>query len=157
MDALKSSTPELRLALQQLNAAMDAINSADEANDVQKLVSANKDYEIALRQVYSQLKLNQQAENNALKEASFEKAKEGALLRLKGLFNENSQAARIFGSELDRIQRELNECGDTKGLTRINREITNLGREIKNAGVNTQTFGDRFKKQWQQYSSYLSV
>ena len=157
VDALKSSTPELRLALQQLNAAMDAINSADEANDVQKLVSANKDYEIALRQVYSQLKLNQQAENNAIKETSFEKAKEGALLRLKGLFNENSQAARIFGSELDRIQRELNECGDTKGLTRINREITNLGREIKNAGVNTQTFGDRFKKQWQQYSSYLSV
>ena len=75
VDALKSSTPELRLALQQLNAAMDAINSADEANDVQKLVSANKDYEIALRQVYSQLKLNQQAENNALKETSFERRK----------------------------------------------------------------------------------
>ena len=157
VNALKSSTPELQLALRQLDAAMDAINSADKANDVQRLVVANKDYEVALKQVYSQLKLNQQTENNAIKEASFEKAKEGALLRLKGLFNENSQAAKIFGSELDRIQRELNECGDTKGLARINREITNLGREIKNSGAQTQTFGQRLRKQFQQYTSYLSV
>ena len=157
VDALKNSTPELQVALQRLDVAMKAVNSADEANDVQRLVLANKDYETALRQVYSQLKLHQQIENNAGKEASFEAAKEGALLRLRGLFSDNSEAAKRFGSELDRIQRELNECGDTKGLTRLNREITNLGREIKNADVKTQTFSQRFKKQWQQYTSYFSV
>lgn len=157
VNALKNSTPELQMALKQLDLAMDAVNSANEANDIQKLVLANKDYEIALKQVYSQLKMNQQAEREAIQNASFESAKEGALLRLKGLFSENSQAAKMFGSRLDEIQRELNECGDTRGLTEINRQITNLSREIKNADVQTQTFGQRLKKQWQQYSSYLSV
>ena len=79
------------------------------------------------------------------------------ILRLRSLFSENSEAAKKFGADLDKIQKELNECGDTKGLTKINREITNLGREIKNADVKTQTFSQRFKKQWQQYTSYLSV
>ncbi len=157
VNKLKNSTPALQVALQRLNAAMEAVNAADEANDVQKLVSANKEYEAALKQVNSQLKLNQQIEDNLKKDASFEAAKEGALLRLKGLFGENSQAAKKFSAELDRIQKELNECGDTKGLTKINREITNLGRQIKESGAQTQTFGQRFKKQWQQYTSYFSV
>lgn len=157
VNALKNSTPELQMALKQLDIAMDAVNSANEANDMQRLVLANKDYELALKQVYSQLKMNQQAERAISQNASFEAAKEGALLRLKSLFSENSEAAKLFGSRLNEIQRELNECGDTRGLTEINRKITNLNREIKNADIQTQTFGQRFKKQWQQYSSYLSV
>lgn len=157
VDKLKNEVPELQVALKRLDSAMKAVNSANEANDIQRLVTANKEYEAALRQVHSQLKLYQQVENDATKSASFEKAKEGALLRLKGLFSENSEAAKKFGSRLDEIQRELNECGDTKGLTKINREIANLGREIKNADVKTQTFSQRFKKQWQQYTSYFSV
>ena len=157
VSALKQASPDLQEALRRLDTAMDAVSAADKAEDFQRLKVANEAYEKALKQVYSQLKLNQQAENNELKKASFEAAKEGALLRLKGLFSENSQAARRFGSELDRIQKELNECGDSKGLTRINREITNLSRDIKNANVLTQTFGERFKKQWSQYTSYFSV
>lgn len=157
VEALKNSSPELENALKQLDAAMEAVNSADEVDDVQKLVLANKDYETALRQVYSQLKLHQQIERDASKDASFEAAKEGALLRLKSLFSENSEAAKIFGERLNQIQRELDKCGDAKGLAKINREIANLGKEIKNADVKTQTFSQRFKKQWQQYTSYFSV
>ena len=157
IDKLKKSTPQLKDAMDKLRASMANMQSADEANDIQKLKLAYQDYLTALKQVDSQLKLLQQDKDEAAKNASFEAAKAGALLRLKGLFNENSQAAKIFGSELDRIQKELQECGDTKGLTRINQEITNLSREIKNADVQTQTFGQRFKKQWQQYTSYFSV
>lgn len=157
VDKLKQSTPELQDAMSRLNATMDAMDSANKANDIQRLKLAYQDYLTALKQVDSQLKMLQQDEDKAAKNASFEAAKEGALLRLKGLFSENSEAARRFGGDLDRIQRELNECGDTKGLAKINREITNLGREIKNADVKTQTFGQRFKKQWQQYTSYFSV
>lgn len=157
VDKLKKSTPELQGAMSRLNATMDAMDSANQVGDIQKLKAAYDNYKVALKQVDSQLELHRQAEDNASKAASFDKAKEGALLRLKGLFSENSEAAKRFGSDLDRIQRELAECSDVKGLTRINREITNLGREIKSAGVQTQTFGQRFKKQLQQYTSYFSV
>lgn len=157
IDELKKDVPDLQNAMNQLNAAMNAMNTADEANDIQRLKLAYQDYLTALKQVDSQLKLYKQAEDNANKTASFKKAKEGALLRLKGLFSENSEAARRFGARLNEIQKELAECGDTKGLTKINREITNLSREIQNANVKTQTFADRFKKQWQQYTSYFSV
>ena len=157
VDKLKKVAPELQIVMNQLNAAMTAMNTADEANDIEKLKIAYQNYLTALKQVDSQLKMHQQAEDNAAKKASFDAAKEGALLRLKGLFSENSEAAKKFGVQLDNIQRELAECGDTKGLTKINRDITNLGREIKKASVQTQTFSERFKKQWQQYTSYFSV
>lgn len=157
IDRLKTPADNLRNAMNQLNAAMDAMSTADEVGDIQKLKLAYQDYLTALKQVDSQLKLNQQTEDNLKKDASFEAAKQGALLRLKGLFSDNSQAAKIFSERLNQIQRELQECGDTKGLTKINRDIANLNRDIKNANVNTQTFAQRFKKQWQQYTSYFSV
>lgn len=157
IDKLKMVAPQLQSAMDKLKVAMNDMRSADGANDIQRLKTAYNDYENALKQVNSQLKLHQQIENNTAKDASFEAAKAGALLRLKGLFSENSEAAKKFGSRLNEIQRELDECGDTRGLTEINRKITNLSREIKNADVQTQTFGQRLKKQWQQYSSYLSI
>lgn len=154
---LKDSTPQLQTALKQLKVSLETMNAANEEDDIQRLRSAYKEYEIALQQVNSQLKLNQQAEREVDKNASFKSAKAGALLRLKSLFSDNSEAAKKFGAELNNIQRELDECGDTSGLTRINQKITNLSREIKSANVQTQTFSERFKKQWQQYTSYLSV
>lgn len=157
VDKLKKSTPELRDAMKQLNTAMNSMSTADEVNDVQRLKLAYQDYLDALKKVDSQLKLNQQAEREVSKNASFEAAKEGALLRLKGLFNENSEAAKLFGARLNEIQRELDECGDTSGLTEINRKIRNLNTEIKNAGVQTETFGQKLKRQWEQYKAYISI
>ena len=157
INKLKMVAPQLQSAMDKLKVAMNDMKSADKVDDIQKLKTAYNDYKNALKQVNSQLKLQQQIENNAAKDASFEAAKQGALLRLKGLFNENSEAAKKFGSKLNEIQRELDECGDTRGLTEINRKIRNLSTEIKNAGVQTETFGQKFKRQWEQYKTYFSV
>lgn len=156
-DKFKESSTSLQEALRLLDNAMEDINSADEIGDAKALVDANEKYENALKQVISQLKLLEQAEKDAFNEQSLTVAKENALLRLKNLFEDNSEAAKRFGAEAQRLKNEINECGDTKGVANLNKQITNLGLEIKKANVQTETFGSKLKKQWEQYKSYLSV
>ena len=97
------------------------------------------------------------AKTKLINEDNFALDKQKALLRLKGLFGENSEAARRFAAELNKIEKELDECSDPSGLRKINKEMDVLVRKANNAELKTQTFGQKFKKQWQQYSSYLSV
>lgn len=144
-------------AVKELNAAFDAMNLASEDEDINALIAANERYEKALKDVKNQLDINKRAEQDAFNDKSFKSAKENALLRLKGLFEDGSEAARKFGSEANKLQKELNECGNIKGINKINKDITNLGLRIKEAGVQTQTFGSKFKAQFAKYRDYISV
>lgn len=146
----EDTTGDLTAALQRLDAAYEAINLADQAGDQRALVAANKEYIESLKQVQSLTKLNEQASELVI-------AKQKAQLKLEGLFGENSEAARKFAAELNRIQKELNECGSIKGVRSLEKQMDGLVRTAKNAELQTQTFGQKFKSQWQQYSSYVSV
>ena len=157
MDKLSDASDELRQKLQVLDNIQIELETEKEHGDVQKLSELYTRYLDVLKQVNAQLDMQKRAENDTHRNSSFELDKERAMHRLKSLFTDNSEAARKFGSELDRLQRELDECGDTKGLQRINKEITNLDARVREANVKTQTFGDKLKKQFSQYSSYLSV
>ena len=77
--------------------------------------------------------------------------------KLRSLFGKNSEAARKFAADINRIEKELKECGNTKGISRLTKEINTLALKAKDAEYKTQTFGQKFKKQWQQYTSYFSV
>lgn len=158
----KNSTGELAAALKQLDTAMDAVKNAsvydaDDISGAQRLVEANKEYAAALMNVNSQLSKLEYAQKQSNSSEALTTAKNNALLRLKSLFEGNSEAAKRFASDVERIQRELNECGNTAGIKNLNKQITNLGLQIRQAGVQTETFGSRIKKQFIQYSSYVSV
>ena len=154
---LLNKSDELRQKLQMLDDIRIELETEKEQGDIQKLSELYTRYLSILKDVNTQIDINKRAEQDAHRKSSFELDKERAMQRLKGLFSENSEAARKFGSELDRLQKELNECGDTKGLQRINKEITNLGAKVKSANVKTQTFGQDLKSQFSKYSSYFSV
>ena len=154
---LSTQSEELRQKLELLDSIKIDLDTAAANNDIEGLITANERYEKVLKDVKAQLDINRRTERDANDVESLTLGKENAMLRLKSLFGDNSEAAKKFGSELNRIQKELDECGDAKGLQRINKEITNLGRKVKEANVQTQTFGDKLKKQFSQYSSYLSI
>ncbi len=154
---LSTQSEELRQKLDLLDNIKIDLDTAAANNDIEGLITANERYEKVLKDIKAQLDINRRTERDANDVESLTLGKENAMLRLKSLFGDNSEAARKFGSELNRIQKELDECGDAKGLQRINKEITNLGRKVKEANVQTQTFDEKLKNQFSQYSSYLSI
>lgn len=154
---LSTQSDKLKQKLDLINSIKIDLDTASANNDIEGLINANERLETILKDVKSQININQIAERDALSGQSFTLDKEKAMLRLKSLFGENSEAAKKFASDLDRIQREIRECGSESGLKLINKDIDVLGRKVKEADVQTQTFGQRLKHQFQQYSSYLSV
>lgn len=156
-NSLSEKSEDLRKKIELLRQEFVNMQNASANGDLKELVAANERYENVLKDVHNQLKLNQQAEQQANKENALITAKQNALLRLKNLFDDNSEAAKKFAGEINRLEKEINECGDAKGIANLNKEITNLALKAKDANVKTQTFGSNLKKQWQQYSSYFSV
>ena len=165
---LKTKIEELERSFKDIKVANDAVNAADNTEELiaakQRLVEANEAYERSLKDIQNQLKINKNEEekqNGKEREVNrsdnFELDKQKAMLRLRGLFDDNTEAARKFGSELNRLQKELAECGDDSGLRKLNRQIDILQANVKNTNVKTDSFATRFKKQWSQYSSYFSV
>ena len=156
-DKLSNKSDELRQKLQMLDDIQIDLEAEKEQGDVQKLSELYTRYLGILKEVNTQIDINKRAEQDAHRSDSFTLDKERAMHRLNSLFSENSEAARKFAADLDRIQREINECGDAKGLQRINKEITNLGNRVKETGAKTKTFGQDLKEQFSKYSAYFSV
>ena len=154
---LSNKTEELHAKLKLLDSIKIDLDEAAAVNDIERLIDANTRYQKVLKDVQTQIGVSQRAEQVAFDKDAFAFDKEKAMLRLKSLFGENSEAAKRFASELDRIQRELRECADPKGLKLINKDIDVLGRKVKESGAQVQTFGQKLKHQFQQYSSYISV
>ena len=154
---LEQSSQGLENALRELDVAFQAINLADEANDSKRLVDANKEYEIALEKVRNQLKLIQQAQKEAYATENLDLKKQAASLDIDNYLKNNTKAAKEFGDVLRRLQREINACDDSTAFLKLEREIKNVKKQANSTLTSTQSFGDKIKKQWQQYSSYLSV
>lgn len=154
---LSVTTNALKNDMQSLDNAFDMVKMADEANDTEKLIAAYKEYEEILKRVKNQIEINSREERKANNNENLEIDRERALLKLKTMFDENSEAARKLASEIERIQKELNECGSVDGVRRLEKEITNLGLKAKEAGYKTQSLSQQFKKEFSKYSTYFSA
>ena len=95
--------------------------------------------------------------NEANRPELLDATREAAMQRLNGLFEEGSQAARIFGERAEQLRNELNMAGSTKGIELVNKKIKNLGTEIKNSGLQVKTFSSRLKEQFSKYGQYISA
>lgn len=156
-DKLSNESVKLKEQLDKLDSIKVDLDTAKANNDIDGLINANKEYERVLKEVKAQLDINKRAEKDAFDSSSLETAKENALLRLRNLFEDGSEAARRFGTEADRLEKELRECGNIKGINKLNKDITNLGLKIKETDSKTQTLSSRFKDQFSKYAQYLSV
>lgn len=156
-EKLSNKSKELKDKIQSLKDIKIGLDTAAANNDIEKLISLNEEYQRVLKEVKAQIDINKRAENDDFDSDSLDLGKEKALLRLQNLFEENSQAARKFASEVDRIQKEINECGSTKGLSNINKDIDILNSKIKKSNAQTQTLGSKLKDQFSKYAQYLSV
>lgn len=157
IDKLSVKTVELKQKLDLLDNIKVDLDTAAANNDLEGLKKGYQDYLRVLKEVKAQIDINRQAEQKNSRDANLELDKQRALSKLKSLFGENSQAARKFASEINRIEKEIKECGNADGLRQLNKQIGILETKAKSANLKTQTFGQNLSKQWERYKSYLSV
>lgn len=154
MNNLSNATPKVKTGIDNIKQALqDMRNAADDDS----LIEAENRYQNELKETLAQLKINQEAEGMGFDKDTFDTKKEAALARLNGLFEEGSQASKRFGTDAQKLRTELEQVGNVKGVDNVTRKIGNLEKQIKTAGVQTQTFSTRLKEQFSKYSQYISV
>ena len=154
---LSNTYNEVEIGIKEVKQALADMGTAAANGDTENLIAANKRYEMALKSVRNQININARAEQQGINETALSTRKENALLRLKTMIGENSQAAKRFAVDIQNIQNEINECGSLSGFSNIDKKITNLGLKVKEANVQTKTFGQEMKEQFNRYKSYFSV
>lgn len=148
--------PDLEAALKRLDVAMAEVYSADQSGDVKRLVAANEEYESVLKQVYSQLKLNQQAEQKAYKDELLSQKKSALSSEMEIWLKDNTRAARDFGDEIKRLQLSLNGLDD-KGVKLVGQQFKNLTKQAQVMGKTGLTVFDKLKSKAKEYMTYLSA
>ena len=149
VESLDDSYDDLNASVKQLDAAMEAVNLAEQANDSKKLVAANKEYEDSLKQVYSQLKLHQQAEKLKIDKANLSSDMENWL-------SSNTKATRLFGAEIKKLQSSLDGL-DADGVKRVAQQFNFLKKQAKSFGKTGLNVFDQLKTKIKEYSVYFSA
>ena len=157
IDKLKEPTKAVKSAFTDLNNALKAMNYANEKGDIQGLIDAHTNYQKALKLTQSYLKQNQQAEKQIYDAESLSLKKTRALQQIQNYLQDNTRAARVLGNEFRDLAQKIKACDDGKSLKHLLSQLQNLTIKANGLSSGTKSFGDKFKKQWQQYSSYLSV
>ena len=133
------------------------LSSMNDSDDIESVTTDYQDFLQLLQTVNNAvagLKMKMDEDNRP---EILDAAKESAMQRLNGLFEDGSQAAKVYGARAAKLRDELNQVGNVKGVDIVNRKIKNLGTEIKNSHLQTKTWSTSIKEQLSRYSHYLSV
>lgn len=155
-EELEGVYPDLEAALNRLDIAMEDVYSADQSGDVKRLVAANEEYENSLKQVYSQLKLYQQAEQKAYKNELLTQKKASLSSEMEIWLKDNTRAAKEFGDEIRRLQASLDGLDD-KGVKLVGQQFKSIKKQAQAKGKTGLTAFDQIKSKFKEYSTYFSV
>lgn len=163
LDKIKTQSVEVVSGMERFKNAETELKAARESNDTERIITANQEYENALKNVENQIKINIQEEKklaDAQKEqqaqAKLEQSKTALSSQMDIWLRNNSAAAKDFGEQIKLLQTELQSCDATR-LNGIKAEFQEITRRADLAGKATQTFGDKFKTQLSKLGTYFSA
>lgn len=156
-EKLGNKTLETRTAIGNLRSALTDMRTASQNGDINGLIEANDRYLRILKDVRNQIAINKRAEQDAFGAEILENKKAGLLAETKQWLKENSAAAAQFGGRIKEVQIALSNCRTDAQFQKIGSDFATIKKEAKEAGVATQTFGDKIKTQFSKYSAYFSV
>lgn len=151
---LATKTPELQMGLERVRQALATLKSADGTED---LVAKNQQYLSVLKQVTAEVTRLEIAERNSNNTAALQQQKQQLALKMGNWLRDNSAAAKQFGGEIRNLQTRLKSCSNITEVRQIGDQFKTITLQAKEAGLTALSFGDRLKKQFSQYSSYISV
>lgn len=152
--SIKSDT--LRAGIDRVKLAIKDMQTAANSGSVDALTSAYQRYQVTLKSVENQLRINKNIEQQANAAEALKQSRNSFLLETNNWLQKNSAAAAEFGGRIRELQAQVNNC-DKTSLARLRAEFSNVKQEAALAGKTAQTFGDRLRMQFQRYSAYFSV
>lgn len=161
---LSVKSNDIETDIKQLKQLFSDMKTATAANDIESLINAYVEYDRILASVNNKLDINknkqqeanrQQKQNN--RDIALADAKDALRWKIDDYLSKNTATAKQFGDTIRKIRASIDTCDDSSALKHLESQFDNVTAEAKATLKSTQTFSDRFKKQWQQYSSYLSV
>ena len=151
---LGTKTVDVRSKIDALKLALSQMKNA---GSIEEKINAYKRYNVILKDLENQLRINATIEGRQNNSVALAQAKQKLSLQMRNWLKENSAAAKQFGAEIDGLQAKLNRCGNMSSLQRVSAGFTNVKLRAKEAGVATQTFGNQLKAQFEKYKTYFSV
>ena len=154
---LSAEMPNVEVAISRVKQALADMRAAAKAGNDNALIEAEQRYQDELKETAALLKQNQSIERQGDYNETFAAKKEAAQIKLNGLFEKGSQAAKKYGAEVKRLNEELNNAGSLSAQKIIEQKIANLDKKIKAEGLQRKTWNTRLKEQLSKYTQYLSI
>ena len=161
---LSLKSDDIETDIKQLNTEFSNMQTAAAAGDIDALINAYEKYGRILDSVNNKISINtikQQEANRQQKQTSNDDALTEAKVALRWQIDDylakNTAAAKQFGDTIRKIRASIDTCDDSTALKHLEAQFKNIKAEANTTLKSTQSFGDKIKKQWQQYSTYLGV
>lgn len=154
---LSAEMPNVKAAISRVKQAFTDMRAAAKAGDDNALIEAEQRYQDELKETAALLKQNQSIERQGDYKETFATKKEAAQIKLNGLLEKGSHAAKKYGAEVRILNEELNKVGSLSAQKLIDQKIANLDKKIKAEGLQRKTWGTRLKEQLSKYTQYLSI
>lgn len=156
MSKLSTVSTELSAELSNMRASLNSMKSAEQSGNMDAMVSSYRDYETALKSANNQLKEATKNQQMYVEAQKLTAAKTTLSNQMDIWLQNNSAAARQFGSQIQTLKAELQSCDATR-LNGIKSEFQQITQQAQLAGKATQSFGDRFHAQISKLGTYMSV
>ena len=161
---LSIKSDDIKTDIKSLQSLFSNMKTSAATGDINELINAYKEYERVLESVNNKLKINntkQQSSNRQKRQDNsanaLVEAKKALTWQIDYYLQNNTAAAKKFGDTIRQIRASIDKCDDSPALKHLESQFNNVKAEANVTLKSTQTFSDRIKKQWQQYSSYFGV
>lgn len=156
LSKIRTKSNAVTQGMQELNAALTDMKTAKSKGDVDGLISSYDRYEAALKKVKNQIDINARAERQNADTAKLNAAKQALATQMDVWLQNNSAAAKQFGSQIEALKAQISSCDATQ-LDGLKAEFKEVTKQAQLAGKATQTFGDRLSTQMSKLGIYFSA
>lgn len=157
---LQKSFSSLEAQFHNLSQIDDFIDKGDYESAI-RLAEKYKDSVDGIKNQLDEARRSAQQMSKAMKQQdaadALSQKKTNFSLQIDNWLDNNSAAAAQFGDRLRDIQNRIADCNDKASFNKLKGEFTQVTLEAKNAGVAMMSFGDRLKRQFREYSSYIGI
>lgn len=157
---LSNASIELRESIKQVKNAYHemelAYNPSDGVVDNERLIKSQENYAIALEKTNNLLRIQTKEEKAANDAQKLADDRQIFQSKIDAWLTKNSAATKKFGASMSDLKIRAENC-DRVTLNHLEKEFKKLDSAADKAGLKMESFGDRIKSKFKEYSAYFSI
>ena len=161
LNRLSNASDELCDSIRAVDAAYEKLDTAskldtDDITNAKKLTDTYEAYVKVLKTANNELDIQARKETAQARSQKLEQDKKTLKLNTLNWMNENTRAAKEYGTELKKLISLIDKVDDV-GLKDVGRQIKNVQKTAQVMGKTGLTVFDKLKAKAKEYMTYLSA